>query len=266
MNLNYLFFKFLIFSVVRIKYLYAIRVTEKIKGDTMHIPDGYLGPATCLFFYVVMIPIWYTAFKIARKKMNEKSVPMLAMLSAFAFIVMMFNWPVPDGTTAHMVGAVLIAILLGPWASVIAISVALLIQAFFFGDGGLTSYAANCFNMGFVMPFVGYYVYRFLLKVIKKDNAWTLGVSGAIGGYVGINTAAFMAGLEFGIQPFIAPGYCPYPFTVSIPAMLLAHMLVAGPVEAVVTGAVLYYLKSHASHLLKLSKLTLRGESHGSMD
>jgi len=232
----------------------------------MHIPDGYLGPATCLFFYIVMLPIWYTAFKIARKKMSERSVPMLAMLSAFAFIVMMFNWPVPDGTTAHMVGAVLIAILLGPWASVIAISVALLIQAFFFGDGGLTSYAANCFNMGVVMPFVGYYVYQLLMKVIKDKNPWSVGIAGAIGGYIGINAAAFMAGLELGIQPFIAPGYCPFPYTISIPAMVFAHLITAGPVEAVVTGAVLYYLKSRKSNLLKLPKLLLRGCDIGSMD
>ncbi|NPA74460.1 MAG: cobalt transporter CbiM [Euryarchaeota archaeon] len=232
----------------------------------MHIPDGYLGPATCLFFYIVMIPIWYTAFRISSKQLNERSVPLLAMLSAFAFLVMMFNWPVPDGTTAHMVGAVLIAILLGPWASVIAISVALLIQAFFFGDGGLTSYAANCFNMGVVIPFVGYYVYSLILKFVGKKTPATMGLAAAIGGYVGINAAAFMAGLELGIQPFIAPGYCPYPYTVSIPAMLLAHLVTAGPVEAVVTGSVVYYLKSKNSHLLNLPKLTLRGEKSGAVD
>ncbi len=243
-----------------------MNVTIIKKGDTMHIPDGYLGPATCLFFYAVLIPIWYTAFRISSKHLSERSVPMLAMLSAFAFLVMMFNWPVPDGTTAHMVGAVLIAILLGPWASVIAISVALLIQAFFFGDGGLTSYAANCFNMGVVMPFVGYYVYSIIIRVTNKRNPWTLGIAGAIGGYVGINVAAFMAGLELGLQPFIAPGYCPYPFTVSIPAMLFAHMLTAGPVEAVVTGSVLYYLKHRAPHLLELKKLTLRGVVNGAVD
>ncbi len=228
----------------------------------MHIPDGYLGPATCAFFYIVMIPIWYTAFRISAKKLNEKSVPMLSMLSSFAFLVMMFNWPVPNGTTAHMVGAVLIAILLGPWASVIAISVALLIQAFFFGDGGLTSYAANCFNMGVVMPFVGYYVYRLLLRVMKEKNAWSMALSAAIGGYIGINTAAFMVGLELGIQPFIAPGYCPFPFTVSIPAMLLAHLITAGPVEAVVTGTVIYYMKKRAPNLLNLPKLTLKGDKN----
>ncbi len=232
----------------------------------MHIPDGYLGPATCVFFYIVMIPVWYKAFKMTSKYLSDKSVPMMGMLSAFVFLVMMFNWPVPDGTTAHMVGAVLVAILLGPWAAVIVVSVVLVIQAFFFGDGGLTSLAANCFNMAFVMPFTGYYVYKTLMKFFGKKNAKTMALAAAIGGYVGINIAAFCAAVEFGIQPYIAPGYCPYGLNLSIPAMMLAHMLVAGPVEAVVTGSVIYYLKTYSPHLLELPKVMPGGESVGNVD
>jgi cobalt/nickel transport system permease protein len=103
--------------------------------------------------FVVMIPVWYLAFKRTGEKLCPKEVPMLAILSAVSFLVMMFNWPVPDGTTAHMVGGTLIAIILGPWAAVIGVTVALVIQAFFFSDGDITTLGANCFNMTFVLPF-----------------------------------------------------------------------------------------------------------------
>ena len=246
--------------------MYVIHNTKLKKGDTMHIPDGYLGPETCVFFYMIMIPVWYKAFKMTSRYLRDKSIPMMGMLSAFVFLVMMFNWPVPDGTTAHMVGAVLVAILLGPWAAVVDVSVVLVIQAFFFGDGGLTSLAANCFNMAFVMPFTGYYVYRTLLRFLGKKNAKTLSLSAAISGYVGINIAAFCAAVEFGIQPYIAQSYCPYGVNLTIPAMMLAHLLVAGPVEAVVTGSVIYYLKTHSPHLLELPKVMAGGDKSGAMD
>ena len=126
----------------------------------MHIPDGYLSPSTCGAFYVAAVPIWVTAGRKVKKIVKHRYVPLLAIGAAYSFLVMMFNVPIPDGTTAHAVGAVLIAILLGPWAAVVAVSIALLIQALFFGDGGVLAYGANVVNMAFVMPMVGYGVYR----------------------------------------------------------------------------------------------------------
>lgn len=125
---------------------------------------------------------------------------------------MMFNIPLPGGTTGHAVGGTLIAILFGPYAACLAVSVALLIQALFFGDGGILAFGANCFNMAFVLPFAGYFIYHGLKKVISSDT-----VAAGIGAYVGINAAAFCAAVEFGIQPLLftdAAGqalYCPYP-------------------------------------------------------
>ena len=128
----------------------------------MHIPDGYLGPATCGFFYVVMLPIWSVASKIVKNTLKVKQVPMLAIGAAFSFVIMMFNVPIPGGTTGHAVGAVLAAILLGPWAATLAVSVALILQAILFGDGGITAIGANCFNMAFVLPFTGYAFYKII--------------------------------------------------------------------------------------------------------
>src|SRR5438309_6397214 len=128
----------------------------------MHIPDGYLSPQTEIVFGAAMVPVWFKASRAIRKVVKTRYVPLVAIGAAFSFLIMMFNVPIPDGTTAHAVGGVLIAVLLGPWAAVIAVSVALIIQALFFGDGGVLAYGANVFNMAIVMPFVGYQAYRLL--------------------------------------------------------------------------------------------------------
>src|SRR5665648_215915 len=126
----------------------------------MHIPDGYLSPETCAVAYAAAIPVWVTASRKVTKVVKTRNVPLLAVFAAMSFLVMMFNIPIPDGTTAHAVGAVIIAIVLGPWAAVIAVSVALLLQALLFGDGGVLAYGASTLNMGIIMPFVGWGVYR----------------------------------------------------------------------------------------------------------
>ena len=216
----------------------------------MHIPDGYLGPYTCALFYIVMVPIWYKAFRWL-KGLKPQQVPLLGVLTAFAFLVMMYNLPVPGGTTAHIVGGTIIAILIDPWAATVSLTIVLLIQALFFGDGGITSYAANVFNMGVVLPFVGYYTYRFLTKRVRLDEA----ISAGIGAYIGIVTAATVAGTELGIQPYIQPGYCPYTLSVSVPAMAIAHLLTAGPAAAVVTGAVVWYVRKSRPDLFEMRKI-----------
>ena len=130
----------------------------------MHIPDGYLGPYTYIAFWIIMIPIWYYAGKKLSTELKSRQVPLLALSAAFSFVIMMFNIPTPGGSTGHAVGGAIIGIVLGPWAAVIAISVALVLQALMFGDGGITAIAANCFNMAVVIPFVGYYVYKLVSR------------------------------------------------------------------------------------------------------
>src|SRR5262249_30194259 len=106
--------------------------------------------------------LWVVATRRVRALLDNRTVPLLAIFSAFTFTVMMFNVPVPGGTTAHGVGGTLAAIVLGPWAAVITVSTALIVQALFFGDGGVVVVSANCFNMGVVLPSVGYYAYRLM--------------------------------------------------------------------------------------------------------
>jgi cobalt/nickel transport system permease protein len=213
----------------------------------MHIPDGYLSPQTCAAAYAVAVPTWMTASRRVTKVVRTRNVPLLAMFAAISFLVMMFNVPIPDGTTAHAVGAVIIAIVLGPWAAVIAVSVALLFQALLFGDGGVLAFGANALNMAILMPFAGLAVYRLGAAGAPLTSRRRV-VAAAAGGYVGINTAALAAAIEFGIQPGLfhtasgAPLYSPYHLSQSIPAMMLAHLTVAGAAEAILTAGVLAYL------------------------
>ncbi|PIU41369.1 MAG: cobalamin biosynthesis protein CbiM [Candidatus Omnitrophica bacterium CG07_land_8_20_14_0_80_42_15] len=222
----------------------------------MHIPDGYLGPATCGIFYAIMLPIWTAASRIVKKTLKARQVPLLAIGAAFSFVIMMFNVPIPGGSTGHAVGGVLVAILLGPWAASIAITVALVVQALLFGDGGITAIGANCFNMAFVLPFTGYYVYKAISYNASADSSRRMLAAGAAG-YIGINVAAFLAGVEFGLQPLLchtANGqalYCPYGLKIAVPAMAGEHLLIFGWVEAVVTALVVKYLQKEAPEVIE---------------
>src|SRR6476659_8819029 len=133
--------------------------------------------------YGAAAPFWVVAARRVRRVVKTRYVPLLALGAAYCFLVMMFNVPVPDGTTAHAVGAVLVALLLGPWAAVIAVSVALAIQALFFGDGGVLAFGANCFNMAFVMSFVGYGVYQLLTRHVSLTSS-RRALYGGLAGYL----------------------------------------------------------------------------------
>lgn len=229
----------------------------------MHIPEGYLSPQTCAVMGAAMVPVLTVAAKKVNESFDKKDVPAMAIGSAFAFTIMMFNVPIPGGTTAHAIGATLLAITLGPWAASISLTIALFIQALLFGDGGILALGANSFNMAFIAPFVGYGIYRLMLS-LKLNKV----LSSAIGGYVGINAAALATAIELGLQPLLfhttngTPLYFPYGLNVAIPAMMFAHLTVAGIVEAVITGLVVYYLqKVDEENILYKFSYKLRGDN-----
>ncbi|AZV58089.1 cobalt transporter CbiM [Clostridium sp. AWRP] len=219
----------------------------------MHIPDNYLSPSTCAVMAVVMLPVWAKAVKKVKSEISPKKMPMLGVCGAFSFLIMMFNVPIPGGTTAHAVGGTLIAILLGPYAATIAVTIALLIQALFFGDGGILAFGANTFNMAFIMPFVGYTLYSIIKGKLKSPKGEY--IAAFVGAYVGIVAASFMASVEFGIQPLLftdAAGkalYCPYTLQVTVPAMVGTHLLV-GILEGAITAAVYAYVKKMSPDVL----------------
>jgi cobalt/nickel transport system permease protein len=196
-----------------------------------------------------MAPVWAVSIKKITKELPKEYVPEMGVGAAFSFLGMMFNIPIPGGTTGHAVGGTLIATVLGPYAACISVSVALLIQALIFGDGGILSFGANCFNMAFVLPFVGYAVFNLLRKPLgrkfKNGDVWAAG----IGSYIGINASALTAAIEFGIQPMLfrdSAGnamYCPYGLSVSIPAMMAGHLTLFGLAEACYTIFIYSFIK-----------------------
>ena len=224
----------------------------------MHIPDGYLSPSTCVVAYAAASPFWYVALQRVKRLLHTRMVPLLAVCSAFSFVIMMFNLPLPGGTTGHAVGMGIVAIVLGPWASIIAISIALLIQAVFFGDGGITTFGANSLNMAIVGSLVAYWTYRGLAGRAPLDSPRRV-VAAAAAGYLAINVAALCAAIEFGIQPALfhdatgAPLYAPYPLSVAVPAMLLGHLTFAGLAEMIIAGGLVAYLQRAHPELLQRS-------------
>jgi cobalt/nickel transport system permease protein len=222
----------------------------------MHIPENYLSPATCAVLTVAMVPVWVHAAKKVKEDLPKDKIPLVGVGAAFSFLAMMFNVPLVGGTTGHAVGGTLIALLFGPNAACIAVSVALLLQAVIFGDGGILAFGANCFNMAFVLPYVGYYIYNFIVDKFGKGKNGVRYVAAAIGSYIGINLAALCASIEFGLQPLLFTDslgnalYCPYPLSVSIPAMMIPHLAVAGVVEAVFTVAVYAFVNKTSPDLV----------------
>jgi len=217
----------------------------------MHIPDGYLGPPTYLASLAACVPLWGLAARKVKAGLASRRAPLLAISAAFSFVVMMFNVPLPGATTGHAVGGVLIAIAVGPWGASLAISIALVIQALLFGDGGITAIGANCLNIAFVMPFAGYAVYRWLAR--RFPSAKGQAIAAGIAGWIGLTAASFTTALMFGIQPLLhttSDGralYAPYPLSITVPAMVLEHLLLFGVVEALLTGLVVYHLQGSRS-------------------
>lgn len=221
----------------------------------MHIPDGYLSPATCVITYAAVLPFWVVAFARVRRLLHTRTVPLLAVFAAFSFVIMMFNLPLPGGTTGHAVGVAIATIVLGPWASIVAVSVALLIQAVFFGDGGITTFGANCLNMAVVGSLVTHGVYT-LVAGKAAATATRRIVAAGLAGYLAINVAALLAAIEFGVQPMLfhdvtgTPLYAPYPLAVAIPAMMIGHLGVAGLAELCVSAGLVAYLQRTSPALL----------------
>ena len=224
----------------------------------MHIPDGYLSPSTCAVMYAASAPCWWMALRKTRRKLFGRTLPLLSLFAAFSFVTMMFNLPLPGGTTGHAVGVGIAAIVLGPWASLLAISLALTIQALFFGDGGITTLGANCFNMAIAGSFAAWGIYRLVSLGAAAESRRRV-VAAALAGYGAINVSALLAAIEFGIQPMLfhdatgAPLYAPYSLGVAIPAMMAGHLTIAGVAEAVMSAGLFSYLRRNEPALVGIA-------------
>ena len=210
----------------------------------MHIPDGFLSAATVTTTYVVSIGGIGAAARIANKKLGEKHIPLMGVLAAFIFAAKMLNFPVVGGTSGHIIGAALVAILLGPWSAVIIISAVLMTQSLIFQDGGLLALGANIFNMGIVGGFGAYYIYRLFNLLLSERGRY---ISGFIAAWGSVVLASAACAFELAISGTS-------PLGTVLPAMTGIHVLI-GIGEGLITVAVLKVLATSRVDLLKLARI-----------
>ncbi len=210
----------------------------------MHIPDGFLDAKTFITLDVVGAGLVAAAAARVRRVLNERAVPLMAVLAAFIFAAQMLNFPVAGGTSGHFAGGALAAILLGPWAAVLVMTLVLVIQAFAFGDGGILVLGANVFNMAVVAPFVGYGIYYLTRGIIRSGVGSFVGAF--VAGWVAVVAAASACAAQLAISGTI-------PLEVVFPAMVAVHALI-GVGEGLITALALGAIRASRPDLLELAR------------
>lgn len=215
----------------------------------MHIPDGFLTLQICAIAYLVTIVFWYFAFKKARERLDDRHIPLLAVLTAMFFAAQMMNYPIIGGTTAHLLGGPIVALTLGPYAGLISMTIILVLQALLFGDGGIITLGANVLNMGIIGVFIPYLIFVGINKFIKGKRGIVVGAF--LGAFVGDLFAAIAAGLELGLS---VPVFL-YGISISVPAMAIHHSVI-GIIEGIVTSLIILTFVKARPDLLNIPKIT----------
>jgi len=212
----------------------------------MHIPDGFLNVVTAAATYVVSASGVGYSVREANKKLGERHVPLMGVMGAFIFAAQMLNFPVIGGTSGHLIGGALAAILLGPWAGTLIMACVLIVQCLIFQDGGITALGANVFNMGLVACFVGYYLYRTVTALMGESRTSRLA-----GGFAGAWASVFVAAVACAIELAVSGKS---PLGVALPAMAGVHALI-GIGEGLITAAALSFVTATRADLLELQKV-----------
>lgn len=222
----------------------------------MHIPDGLMDPTVSLIGWVEFLVVFGTVLLLAGNKIKEKSLPRVAILSAGIFVAQMLNFPIGGGTTGHLVGGALFAIVAGPMVAIIGMTIVLLIQGLLFGDGGMTAFGLNAVNMAIIAPLTGYGVYTLL----KAQTETRIGSGKVVGGLVvgaaawaSVFVAAAACAAELAVSYAVSSGAYGIAATVSVPAMLGLHAII-GIGEGIITAGVFAYLLIASPGSITLSR------------
>jgi len=207
----------------------------------MHIPDGFLSVLVSVVLWVVSIAVIIIALRKTSHQLGEKEVPLMGILAAAIFAGQMLNFSVTGGTSGHLLGAALAAILLGPWAAVLVMTTVVAVQALIFQDGGLLALGANIFNMAILGSFVAWTVYRLLAKVFKGKTSSML-----IAGFGSAWTSIFIASLACGLQLAFSGTS---PANIAVPAMAAIHAFI-GLGEGLITVGALAFIAAVRKDLL----------------
>ncbi len=205
----------------------------------MHIPDAFIPMGQALVYWIIALIFIALALRWARRSMVEEKVPLVAVLAAGIFAIQALNIPIPWGTSGHMVGAALAAIVLGsPYAGIFVLTLVLLVQGVIFGDGGITVMGANIVNMGVVGGFVGYYGYTAVMGVAKNSY-----VAAFIAGWASLFISAILCAVELAIAGT-------FPLDLGLTFMGGYHAVI-GLIEGGITAVALYLIASARPDILE---------------
>jgi cobalt/nickel transport system permease protein len=211
----------------------------------MHIPDGFLATEIWAPMWLLTIAIIGYAIGKTNRKLPEKNIPLLGVLAAFVFAAQMLNAPVAGGTSGHLLGGVLSAIILGPMSASVVMASVFIVQGIFFQDGGITALGANIFNMGFIGTIGCYYIFYIIQKAVKGPFGFYGGA--ALAAWLALVLASAATAIEISLSGTV-------PMGIVLPAMVSIHSII-GFIEAGVTLAVLSFLGKTRPDLLKLEKV-----------
>ena len=208
----------------------------------MHIPDGFIPLLQCAIYGIITAIILIISLRWARKNLDEKMVPLMAVLAAGIFAIMSLNIPVPFGTSVHMVGAALVAIIFcAPEAAVIIFTLVLLVQALLIGDGGVTALGANILNMGIVAPFVGFYSFKALRRPVGKAPAI----------FIASWLSIFMASVMVVIELWFAGKL----LTLELASLFLIIQSLSGVIEGILTVIIILAIEKTRPDLLAWNRI-----------
>lgn len=206
----------------------------------MHIPDGFLSPGVCGVTYGLSAVAVGWSLRRLRGELGERMVPLMGVMAAFVFSAQMLNFPIAGGTSGHLLGAALLAILLGPWAGLLAMAAVLVVQALVFQDGGVTALGANVLNMAVAGVFSAYCLYRVFGRFSRVFSAF-------LAGWVSVVFAAVLCSLELSLSRTS-------PLAVTLPAMAGIHALI-GVIEGLITVAAVAFIRSVRPDLVAVKRV-----------
>jgi cobalt/nickel transport system permease protein len=210
----------------------------------MHIPDGLMAPVVSLVGWIEFIVVLAAVLLLSSKRIKDRNLPRVAILSAGIFVSQMLSFPIGGGTTGHLVGGALLAIICGPTIAVIGMTVVLLIQGLMFGDGGIAALGLNAINMAVIAPLTGWGVYSLLNGLSERQGAPGKVVGGLVVGvaaWASVFVAAAACAGELAVSFAVSSGAYGIAATLAVPAMLGSYAII-GIGEALITAGVIAYL------------------------
>jgi cobalt/nickel transport system permease protein len=203
---------------------------------SMHIPDGFLSLAVALVGWALAVAAIAFALRQTRQQLGPKQIPLMGVLAAFIFAAQAINFPVAGGTSGHLLGGALAAVILGPWAAVLVMTSVIAVQALVFQDGGLLALGFNIVNMGILTAFAGHLVYS-LTRLIGGEGRKSLLTAGALGAWLSVMAGAAATAVELTVSGTT-------PLRVALPAMLGVHALIGLGEAAITVGALAFLIAS----------------------